>query len=149
RCRQLLDELRPRQTGDEDLRGFEWYYWQHLLQRGYVSLHGQDIVRNVAYSPDGKRLASGSTHGRVRVWDAQTGQEVLTLRGHTGTVASVCFSPDGKCLASASSDKTVRLWDAQSGQEVLTLRGHTGYVTSVCFSPDGTRIASASEDLTV
>jgi WD40 repeat protein/tetratricopeptide (TPR) repeat protein len=83
------------------------------------------------------------------VWDAQTGQETLTLHGHTAPVTSVCFSPDGRRLASASYDNAVKVWEAQTGQEALTLKGHTGPVTSVCFSPDGRRLASASYDQTV
>ena len=80
----------------------------------------------------------------VKVWDAQTGQELLTLKGHTGQVNSVAFSPDGKRLASAAADKTVKVWDAQTGQELLTFKGHTGGVSSVAFSPDGKRLASGS-----
>ena len=80
----------------------------------------------------------------MKVWDATSGQETLTLKGHTGRVTSVAFSPDGKRLASASLDQTVKVWDATSGQETLTLKGHTGWVWSVAFSPDGKRLASAS-----
>ena len=61
----------------------------------------------------------------MKVWDAATGQEILTLKGHTDAVTSVAFSPDGKRLASASSDQTVKVWDAATGQETLTLKGHT------------------------
>ena len=82
----------------------------------------------------------------VKVWDAQTGRELLSLKGGD---RSVVFSPDGKRLASMSSDNTVKVWDAQTGQELLTCKGHTERVTSVAFSPDGTRIASASDDGTV
>src|SRR5262249_42621167 len=130
RFRQLLGEHRPRKVGDEDLRGFEWYYWKRQFQRGHVSLQGHaGRVTSVCFSPDGRRLASASGEpgkpGEVKVWEAQTGQEALTLKGHTAYVISVCFSPDGKRLASASGgfdQKTgrswgeVRVWDAQTGQ---------------------------------
>ena len=79
--------------------------------------------------PDGKRLASASVDQTVKVWDATSGQEMLTLKGHTGAVMSVAFSPDGKRLASASGDQTVKVWDATTGQETLTLKGHTAQVT--------------------
>ena len=115
-----------------------------LTLKGHTS-----AVISVAFSPDGKRLASGSDDRTVKVWDAATGQETLTLKGHTGSVRSVAFSPDGKRLASASDDRTVKVWDAATGQETLTLKGHTGGVMSVAFSPDGKRLASASDDRTV
>ena len=85
----------------------------------------------------------------MKVWDAGTGQETLTLKGHTGWVRSVAFSPDGKRLASASCRyRTVKVWDAATGQEILTLKGHTGFVLSVAFSPDGKRLASAGGEST-
>ena len=102
----------------------------------------------MCFSPDGTRLASGSWDHTAKVWDAGSGQETLTLKGHTGPVRSVVFSPDGTRLATSSSDQTIKIWDAGSGQETLTLKGHANSVDSVCFSPDGTRLASASWDHT-
>ncbi len=106
-------------------------------------------VLSVAFSSDGKRLASASWDQTVKVWDAMSGQEMLTLKGHTNGVAGVAFSPDGKRLASASWDQTIKVWDTTSGQETLALKGHTDRVSSVAFSPDGKRLASSSIDGTV
>ena len=100
----------------------------------------------MAYSPDGKWLATARSDGIVKMWDAATGQETLTLKGHTGCLYDVAFSPDGKRFASASDDGTAKVWDATTGLEVLTLKGHGGMVSGVAFSPDGQRLASAGPD---
>ena len=101
------------------------------------------------FSPDGLHIASASIDKTIKVWDASTGQEFLTLKGHSNIVKSVVFSPDSQRLASASFDQTVKIWDVWTGQESLTLHGHSGAVFKVAFSPDGRRIASDSSDGTL
>ncbi|MBE9030531.1 WD40 repeat domain-containing protein, partial [filamentous cyanobacterium LEGE 11480] len=108
-------------------------------------------VWSVAFSPDGKRIVSGSRDATLRLWDAQTGQPIgQPLKGHSNPVLSVAFSPDGKRIVSGSWDKTLRLWDAQTGQPIgQPLKGHSNSVWSVAFSPDGKRIVSGSSDKTL
>ncbi|MEK6262014.1 MAG: TIR domain-containing protein [Planctomycetota bacterium] len=115
-----------------------------------LTLRGHEgIIGRIAYSPDGKRLASPSEDRTIRIWDAVTGEVVRTLGGHTDSIFSVAWSPEGRRIASASADETVKLWDAESGQLLCTLEGHSNGVKSVAWSPDGRRLASASDDTTV
>ena len=95
---------------------------------------------------NGRYAVTASDDHTVKIWDSRTGEELLTLKGHRGTVFGLSFSPNGKRLASAGHDQSIKVWDADSGQELLTLNGHVGLVHSVAFSPDGKRLASASWD---
>ena len=83
-------------------------------------------VTSASFSPDGSRIVTASGDRTAKVWDAKSGAEVLTLKGHTVPVTSASFSPDGARIVTGSQDKTAKVWDAKSGAEVLTLKGHTG-----------------------
>jgi len=123
----------------------------------FLTVPTLNLFYSVAFSPDGKRIVSANVlrlqNGRVRrelkVWDADKGTELRTLKGHNGGITNVSFSQDGKRIVGASDDNTVKVWDADMGTETLTLKGHKAPVLSVGFSPDGKRIVSASADNTV
>ncbi len=106
------------------------------------------VAISVAFSPDGKTLATGGNFN-IELWDVATGKRLHELTGHEVAVYTVAFSPDGKTLASGSSDRTIRLWDVATGNEIAKLKAHTEEVRSVCFSPDGKRLVSGGGDNTV
>ncbi|KAH9172517.1 hypothetical protein EDB89DRAFT_2229320 [Lactarius sanguifluus] len=108
-------------------------------------------VLSVAYSPDGRRIVTGSMDCTIQIWDSHLGIPLIRpLEGHMGMVTSVVFSPDGAHIISGSEDGTVRIWDSQTGVPIREpLRGHAGPLTSVAYSPDGTYIISGSMDMTV
>ncbi|ARV61578.1 serine/threonine protein kinase [Nostocales cyanobacterium HT-58-2] len=110
--------------------------------------HSSD-VNSVAFSPNGKLLASGSDDDTIKLWDLANKQEIRALKEHSGWVWAVAFSPDGKTLASASADKTIKLWNVQTGKEIRTLEGHSAGVSSIAFSADGKTLASGSLDKTI
>ena len=116
------------------------------MPEGATARLGKGSISDIAYSPDGARLAVASTIG-VWIYDAHTGAEIALLTGHTRDWSqSVAFSPDGGTLAGASGswDGTIHLWDAVTGEHGQTLEGHTGNVTFIAFSPDGGTLAGAS-----
>ena len=125
-----------------------WRKWSsHWAERTNLAGH-TGSVSAVAFSPDGKRVLTGSDDNTARLWDAATGNPVATLAGHKARVSAVAFSPDGKRVLTGSSDNTARLWDAATGNAVATLAGHTGSVSAVAFSPDGKRVLTGSGDTT-
>jgi WD40 repeat protein len=104
-------------------------------------------VQSMAYSPNGKTLASGSADKTIKLWDVSTGKEITNLQAHADGINSLVYSPDGKTLVSGSADKTIKLWDAATGKELATLQGHKIAVTTLEISPDGKTLASVGVNL--
>ena len=103
----------------------------------------------MAAVPGGDRVISGSRDSTLRLWDLETGQELLALRGHLDFVTACSVLPDGRRAISGSGDRTLKIWDLQTGEELMTLPGHAAQVSACVVTPDGRRAVSASEDHTV
>ena len=119
-----------------------------IWQSPVPDVHKSD-VNSVAFSPDGKTLATGSRDATVKLWNVSDGRELRTLLAHQDSVSSVAFSPDGKTLATGSWDNTVKVWNVSDGRELRTLLAHQDSVSSVAFSPDGKTLATGSRDAAV
>ena len=115
-------------------------------------------MNSVAFSPDGKKIVSAtgeedaddifklSYQYSVFIWDAETGEQIKELYGHSYIAHSAIFTPNGKSVVSASSDKTVRIWNIEADGSFSVLQGHNDKVRTIAISPDGTRIISGSDD---
>ncbi|MEX0270165.1 NB-ARC domain-containing protein [Leptolyngbyaceae cyanobacterium UHCC 1019] len=113
-------------------------------------LHGHtDWVWDIAFSPDGRVLASTGRDSTLRLWSVPDGQSIHVLKGHAHDVYGLAISADSQLLASAGQDNTVRLWHLQSGQSLKTLRGYTGGIQSLSLSPDNQILASSRQDETI
>ncbi len=131
--------------------------WEVATGREIRRFEGhQDVIWDVAFSPDGSLIASASGNSvqvsgdnSVRLWDAATGEQVRLLLGHTDIANSVSFSPDGKLLLTSSDDATMRLWSVQTGAELRRLEGHTSFISTSLYGPDGRFVISGSEDRTI
>ena len=121
----------------------------------FTAIKGHNDGNSTVFSPDGKKivmLIDGFGRGRevgVQIWDAELGEELQKLEGHTDQVRSASFSPDGTKIVTTSTDQTARIWDAKSGRELRKLMGHKSPVGFAVFSPDGNKIVTASVNGTI
>ncbi len=120
--------------------------YQDLKERIVLNGH-KGLLWGASFAPDGRRIVTASEDKTARVWDAENGDQLATLRGHTEGVRVASFSPDGRQVITASTDKTARLWNAETGQQSAALE-HDGVVRSAAFSSDGRRVVTASDDNT-
>ncbi len=152
-----------------DLRGFNFYNFKSksmrlMLSTAACNFEGTNLsidcfepqghkstVICCSFSPDGNKIASGSSDRTIRIWDAKTHMQIgSALIGHKDTITSFSFNSDGSLIVSGSWDHTIRIWDGITHKQIgEPLEGHTSIVKSVCFSPDGSKIISGSMDNTI
>ncbi len=148
RLHAMLDSYLPR-PGQPDLRGWEWYYLLSQCHGERLTYRGDNgCLLALAWSPDGRQVASSGEDCVLKIWDPDSGKEIRTLRGHSGKVRWLAWSTDGRQLASAGED-SIKVWNVSTGKELRTLAGHSGAITSAAWSPDQRSFAAGADDGTV
>ncbi len=141
---------KPKRTSGRGINGVE--VWDVTTGEDKTILIGHTMrVNSIAYAPDGETIATGGWHydNTVRLWHAQTGQNISTSRMQTKWGTCVIFSPDGTTYAAAGDDNLVHLWNGKTGEHKITLNGHSERVSCIAYSPDSEIIATGSYDGTI
>lgn len=120
-----------------------------IARLGTVRLRHGEVVLTVAFSPDGKTLASAGMDSVLRLWETATGRLLHALRDHTNPVTGVAFAPDGKTLVSSGWDNTLRFWDVTTGKSLRVIKERRASMSCLAFAPDGKTVATAGRDGTV
>jgi WD40 repeat protein/serine/threonine protein kinase len=132
----------------EELRGWEWYYLSRRTRRGQLACWKVGLTYTLAFRPDGAMLAGGGADRMLRLWNPDTGQELMPPRPHPADIGPLLWASDGKWLASASDDGIIRIW-MMSGGAAIQLKGHTDKLKDLALSADGRTLASVGKDGTV
>jgi WD40 repeat protein len=119
---------------------------ERAVAKGFRGPHAWRVPTFMAFSPDGKTVASGTGERDVKLWSADTGEEVALLSGHANVVWAVVYSPDGQLLASGSLDGTIRWWDLATRKELGSVNAHNGWVHCLAITPDGKTLVSCGTD---
>jgi WD40 repeat protein len=146
RVLSMLREYVPL-PGQEDLRGFEWYYLWQLCHSERLTLRHESYVHRAVFAPDGRVLATAAHEHAARFWDVQTGQPVRTLPVTAGKLTDLAYSPDGRWLATVSDESPdVALWEFATGRQLRRFTSGQAGLVAVAFAPDGQRLAALGAD---
>lgn len=140
RVRQLLDEWLPTRHEGKDRRGWEWHYFDGLLQRNTLTFQTGMQNTRLSISPDGRWLAVGSEKGQMQIWNLKTMAKTELEDAHAGVLSDLAFRHDSKELASIGWDQWLKVWDPQTGRVIRSWK-QADWLRSVRYSPDGNTLA--------
>ncbi len=145
RMQELLDAQLP-QPGQQDLRGFEWYYLWRLARSELVTLQHTAQVMSIVLTPDGTKMASQTLRGDLRIWETATGKELAPIHANDAIACGLAISPDGKFFAQSRCDGKIKIFAVSNGAHLSMLESGQRGVTNTAFSPDGRFLAASMTD---